>query len=466
MPGAFNSPGLIPLSAPTVGQLPPPGIAQQLGQAAGQYPDMLQQAAKDKLAMDSQKLNLKKQQAEMDDTESKNAMGKLGFFYRLMMGDQSGLKSKDPQMIAAVSNAGKTAGVGPLTITDPTTGAQVVDVAGLKHLVDSKLLSQLDDTTQTQIGGALPEQRPGMLEMHGVDPSTVSKETLNQPPVLQPKDRQAVRTDVMKLFKDYTTGNSTIGALTTQLNSMLPEMQAAGMSIEDVKSYLTGDDYQQAIGPAVQAKINNMDALGISKEAQAAYIKQKTIDEPKDLASKIETRAGRLVIQQKQLAINRGALDIKAAAQRDQAAKTKGYLDQVKSNIQNAKSKTGIDALGVSVKIASKNLDILKSKRSDLGKEANSYILNRQQVPDDIMQQMQDIDGQISDGQATLSTAYGVGDQMTNGAFSRMTGKPAVLGGRNDGTNYGPVVAHDKQGKPVYNNGGKFVYADGTEYKP
>lgn len=456
MPGAFNSPGLTPLSAPTVGQLQPPGAMQDLGMAAQDYTSQLQQAAKDKLSMDSQKLNLKKQQAEMDQVESSQAMNKLGFFYRLMMGDQTGMKAKDPQMVTAVSSAGKTAGVGPLTVTDPTTGEQIVDVAGLKHLVDSKLLSQLDDSTQTQIGQALPANRPGMYAQHAVDPSTVPPETMNMPPVLPPKDRQSVITDVTKLFTSYSTGQTTQGAFVAQLNSMIPSMQAAGMSIDDIKSYIASPEFAQQLGPAVQAKVANLDALGISKEAQAKYYQQKTVDEPKDLASKIETRAGRLAIQQQQVQISRGALDIKARAEADQEKKTKGYLDQVQANIGKIKQGGDMSALTVAYRAAGANLNILKDKRDALAREASAYIMasnGKQDPPQDIQDQMKAIDQQISDGEAQLQNVLTQANQATNGKFSSAVGKPASVTGSivgPDGKTYVPNGKFDPSGKPLY----------------
>lgn len=456
MPGMFNSAALTPLSAPTVGQLPPPSTGQMLGQAAEAYPDMLQKAAEKKLQMDSQKLSLKKQQSEMDQQESSQAMAKLGFFYRLMMGDQTGSKSKDPQMIAAVTQAGKTAGVGPLTITDPVTGAQVVDVAGLKHLVDSKLLSQLDDTTQTQIGQALPANRPGMYAQHGVDPATVPPETMSMAPNLPPKDRTAVRHDVMNLFKEYTTGQGTIGSLTAQLNSMLPDMQAAGMSIDDVKNYLSSDEYKDQLGPAVQAKVANLEAIGISKEAQAKYYTQKTIDEPKDLASKIATRAGRLVIQQEQADTSRQRMDTARLQQEDQARKTQGYLDQVKANVASIGKKADMAGLTIAYRAAAKNLDVLKDKRDALAREASAYIMasnGRKEPPQDIQDALKQIDQQISDGEAQLQNVIPAANAASNNKFSSMIGKPATVTGTivgKDGKTYVPSGNFDANGKPTY----------------
>src|SRR6202049_1018669 len=160
-----------------------PQVSDQLIQAAGQFPEQLQQQKQQKLQMQQQKQQLEMGEQQMQQQTQANALKNLDMLYRVGQTDSSGKRYMDPNYVKGVANAAKLAGIGALTHIDPMTGEQVVDMEALNALTHGKLLSDLTPEEQKEVGQANPgAQRTAVLERLGVNPKNISADIINAPP--------------------------------------------------------------------------------------------------------------------------------------------------------------------------------------------------------------------------------------------------------------------------------------------
>lgn len=431
----MNGFSLPPISSAAVGIPTKPNIGQQLGEAVAQFPQQMQQEREARLKEQQAKLAIQSQKATMEEAQQKQALSKLGLYYRMALTDQTGGRSHDPNFIKGINDAAKQAGLGSLTQTDPATGAESVDIAALKHLVDTKLLSEFSPSESQHVEESLPgDPRRMAIELAGGDPSSVSKTVLDAPPISTFAQRTQVVDKVAKELAAIPAGQMTTEGMKGQLAIWGRQLSDSGVPIQDLKDYMQTPEYlNQTVAPLVQAKINEYRAMGIKEDAIAKYTKQKMVDEPKALAEKLYMDRGTLAIRQENAterkSYDNGRLGVMAGNLQANFQKVHAYVKSVQDASQKAALGVGVEWAKAQATILQTKLKPLMDERQRLTSEATAYINNSDdhQIPPAIDAQIKGITEQIDQASAAAGTLLDVANSKSQQSLSRMTNRDAKL---------------------------------------
>jgi hypothetical protein len=306
-----------------------------------------------------------------------------------------------------------------------------------------------------------------------VDAATLTKMIAPSPVMTSPEVDQMYNSITTK-EKALGTGGYTPQLFLEDVKSARARLADSGQSTAPLDTYLNADGTQLSdsfvdnyVGQKTTEEISHLQSLGVHLTNEDAY--RQAVEKEKKaefqqtlgykytaLSAEEKKWANQAQVAQTRIGLSQQNLD--ARMQSLQLAQQKFGVEQTSQNLSVYRTLLN----GASKQLTASNQELLHTQSLIANIAANPSSLARPEVKqqyDALVAKALALQQSISQQAPMLEAQQAAAQQGVANIYSGITGSAASTP-----QPYGAAVATDKNGKQVFNNNGKYVYADGSPY--
>lgn len=276
MPGAMPAPhAATPAPAPSMPQfggfnLPGPGptTGQQMGNAMGALPGMLNQEQQDKYKLQEQK-------AEAEALQQQQDMARIKLAVHMQSSASAAGLQVSPEVIKSAETAAKSLGIGSFMHVDPATGQQVFDWGAAKKFSSSKDWSDLTDAEKKEIYATPKSARKAKILGMNVDPDTVDKSILDAPVEMDEYKKSILLNRISTQFQNYAAGKTSMSGVQTEMALVGNELDDIGVDRASIAAVLDTPAFRNDMSKGYLLQAQKLQQLGVHEQNLDAFMKAK-----------------------------------------------------------------------------------------------------------------------------------------------------------------------------------------------
>ena len=237
--GGFNLPG------------PGPTTGQNISNAMGQLPGMLNQQQMDKYAV-------QKEKAQAEQLQQTQDMARLKLMYRMKKNATDAGLQVNPQVEQNTEKLAKSLGVGSFMHVDPASGQQIVDWDAIKKFATMKDPSDLTDAEWKEVASTPKKDRPAKLAEYGVDSRDVDPRILTAAVEMDEYKKTLAINRITTQISEYAKGNNSVSGLKAQIAAARSTFDDMGIDFSELESTVNSDEFRADLSQGVMLKAQAM----------------------------------------------------------------------------------------------------------------------------------------------------------------------------------------------------------------